>query len=184
MAGKNAKSIVARPYTILVDTAEQLPYTFTSIRADADESLAVIEVPTRKESLGRHPNSRGDYTLDIAIGRCHVERKSAQDLIGTVLGYGGRRDRFESELINLAQLESSLIVVEATLPQVLYACQDYLTGDVARNRKILHRSLLAYMQDHKVAWYFAGNRRWAEVATFRFLDRFFYKHCRIGRVKR
>lgn len=176
---KSPTSGASRPYTILVDSAEQMPFTFQGIHSDVDEDNQTIDVPTRFAFLGRHPEGLGDYTIDCAVGECHVERKSIDDLIGTILGFkSGRRTRFEKELSNLAGIKASIVVVEGTWPEVLAACEQSDNKSESTNRKIVNRSLIAYAQDYRVPFLFAGGRRMAEVATFRFLDRYYFKHCK------
>lgn len=177
------------PFTILIDTAEQHGFTFTDIHADADRRNRLLVVTPGinliRESLGRHPNSLGDYSIAGYVGRCHVERKSMDDAHGTILGWtegGGdhnRRERFEQELANLSNVECAAVVVECTLGELLARAPEYDQGrkTAACNRKILHRSIIAYMQDYPgVAWFFCDHRRHAEVTTFRFLERYYEKH--------
>lgn len=180
---------ITEPYkmkcTILVDTAETIPFTFAGIKGDADKDHRVLIIPTKRASLGRYPNSKGDYSVEGFSERIGVERKSADDIQGTVLGWetdyhkqtlnAARRERFEKELENLAKLEAGLVVVEAPLHVVLGTMQQWGDKSPDENRKIFHRSVLAYMQDFKVPWLFCSHRRHAEVATFRFLHRFWDK---------
>ncbi len=176
---KSPTSSATRPYTILIDSAEQQPFTFHGIKSDSDDEWKTIDLQTRFTSLGRHPNGLGDYTLDSLLGVCHVERKSTSDLIGTVLGFNcGRRERFEQELANLQELRAALVVCEGTMPEVLASCYDTDHKEAVVNRKIVFRSITAYMMDFRVAWFFAGSVRLAEITTFRFLDRFYFKHRR------
>lgn len=174
------------PFTILVDTAETNPFAFTGLRADADKLGRPLIVPTRWQCLGRHPNGLGDYSIDGFVGRVHVERKSLEDVHGTVLGWDtesdrekvalGRRQRFENELANLARIEAPLVVVEATIGECLQAMPEWGVKPKEMNAKIFFRSVLAYQQDYRVPWVFADGRRIAEAATFRFLERFWRHH--------
>ena len=176
------------PFTILIDTAETHPFEFQNIhgfkgRPNAAEQLIVS---TRWQSLGRHPHSLGDYAIEGMEGRCHIERKSVEDAQATILGWEshkernealpGRRDRFEKELENLEKIEAALIVVEGSLGTCLATMPEWGNKDSALNAKIFYRSVLAYMQDCKVNWLFADSRRLAEIATYRFLERFWKRH--------
>lgn len=90
-------------FHILIDSAEQHPFSFSGLRSDANEGYTQLRVLTSIECLGRHPDSLGDYSLAGGIGRCHIERKSMGDCQSTILGFNdGHRDRFEQELRNLA----------------------------------------------------------------------------------
>lgn len=176
------------PFTILVDTAEGQPFTFQGMAANAltrksiDEDRPLI-VPTRMVALGRYPNSLGDYSVDGLEGQIGIERKSLEDVQGTVLGWAsdsrhqGRRDRFEQELANLAKIRSGHIVVEAEMSRVLQEMPAYGKKDREENRKIFYRSVLAYRQDYAVQWHFCHTRRFAEYVTFHLLRRF-WQHNR------
>ncbi len=186
--GKSPDPLV-NPFNILVDSAEQQPFTFDNIYADADRKNRLLVVTPGinlfRECLGRHPHSLGDYAIDGFVGRCHVERKSMDDAHGTILGWSGsqadatRRERFEQELANLANIECAAVVVECSLGELLERAPEYDHGrKTARcNRKILLRSIIAWQQDYAgVPWLFCDSRRAAEVVTFRFLERFYEQH--------
>lgn len=178
------------PFTVLIDSAETLPFRFEGLRGDADVQGRELLVPTKRRALGRHPDSLGDYSVAGFVGEVGVERKSVDDLIGTLLGWEreferrgqtvqdrGRRARFERELANLSGF-CSLVVVEGSLQTVLDSCYETPNKSQAINAKIVNRSVLAYMQDYSVSWIFCDSRRLAEVETFRWLYRFHEKHGR------
>jgi len=176
---------IRNPFTILVDTAEGQPFTFTGIRADADKDYAPLIIDREYESLGRYPNSLGDYSVKGLTGRVHVERKSMSDAWSTILGWEteyegtrglvGHRNRFESELENLAGVECGLVVVEATIDQCILNMPARGTKTIAENRKIFYRSVLSFMQKYRVQWIWSSSRRAAEVDTFRWMEIFWRK---------
>lgn len=181
-------STLACPFTILIDTAESNPYQFFGIRSDADKKNRVFEVTTRFENLGRHPNSFGDYSIEGGFGFVSVERKSMEDAWGTLLGWPtgyekdrelpGRRKRFESELGNLNNLVS-LVVVEATMGQCLSQMPSWGVKSEATNAKIFYRTVISYQQRFPcVQWAFCDTRRLAEVTCFRWLYRFWKKELK------
>jgi ERCC4-type nuclease len=98
-----------------------------------------------------------------------IERKSQADLFGT-LGQG--RERFERELERLAGLLWAAVMVEADWAEVLSGF------DRSRlNPKTIHRSVIAWQQRYpSIHWWFCGDRRLAEVTTFRILERWWLKH--------
>ena len=185
---RRRKTPLVNPFKIIIDTAEQQPFAFQGIHADADRDNCEIVIQPGinllRQCLGRHPHSLGDYSIDGFVGRCHVERKSMDDAHGTFLGWTGgssdfgRRQRFEQELANLSNVECPAVVVECSLGALLDNAPEYDQGHkTARlNRKILHRSILAWQQDYQVHWIFCDTRRMAELATFRWLERFWEKH--------
>lgn len=108
---------------------------------------------------------------------CYVERKSLEDCQTTLLGFSdGHRERFERELDNLQHTAAAMVVVECDLCELLNSAPAYGRRSRQHNAKTLLRSVLAYQQDYRVPWLFAGSRRMAEIATFRFLERFWRKH--------
>ncbi len=145
-------------------------------------------VETVRRCLGRYPISYGDYSLESADGRqsfvgwCNVERKSLEDCQSTILGFAdGHRERFEQELENLSRLITgdggcAMVVVECSVEQLLRSAPSHGKKTASQNAKTLLRSILAYQQDYRVPWLFAGSRRLAEIATFRFLERFWRHH--------
>ncbi len=180
------------PFTIIIDTAEQTPFTFQNIHADADRHNRVLVVSPGinllRSCLGRHPHSLGDYSIEGYVGRVHVERKSMADAHGTILGFSGsgsaaltdatRRGRFEQELANLSNVECAAVVVECSFGELLERAPEFDQGKKTAklNRKILARSVIAWQQDYAVPFIFCDDRRSAEVVTFRWLERFFEKH--------
>lgn len=163
------------PFTILIDSAEQYAFTFQGLRSDAADGGRPLIVPTEWRALGRHPDSMGDYSIDGFAGRIAVERKSIEDAHGTILGWDGRRERFERELTNLGGMETSLVVVECSLSDLIRLAPARGKRTAAQNAKALHRSVIAFMQDYRVPWAFCDNRRLAEVTTYRFFERFWRK---------
>lgn len=163
------------PFVILIDTAEQQPFSFTGIRSDAAHDNAEYQVNCRSFCLGRHPNSRGDYSIYGHVGRVGVERKSKDDAYSTFLGWDGHRERFEKELENLSAMSAAMVVVECEFYKFLVDAPEWGVKTATENRVILHRSIIAWSQDYRVPFIFAGNRRTAEVTTFRFFERYWRK---------
>ena len=177
---------VACPFKILVDTAEGQPFTFDNINSDSKDDFRPIAITTEFRCLGRFPNGRGDYSIDGMSFQIGIERKSVEDLWGTLLGWEtdyqrerggtGRRDRFKKELENLEKLESALVVVEASLASCLEQVPEWGERPAEHNRKTLNRTIISMMQSYRVPWLFCDSRRLAEVETFRWLDRYYRKH--------
>lgn len=180
------------PFTVLIDSAEQSPFTFQTLRTDADQGNRPLIVPVKYQSLGRHPDSLGDYSLDSTIGgvgRCHVERKSMADAHSTFLGWArkgediGRRDRFERELELLSEMEAGLVVVECSFTQLVAAAPQYGVRTAAQNAKALHRSVLSWMRKYRVQWIFADDRRMAEKSTFHWLRQWYEAGMELRKVE-
>lgn len=160
---------VVLPFSVLIDTAEQQPFTFQSLRADAEHDHRPYVVPLERRCLGRHPDSLGDYSLSSGVGRCHVERKSMADAHSTILGWGDRRDRFKSELENLAKIEAGLVVVECSFGELIRCAPTLPNSTATQNAKSLERSVLSFLRKQRCQWLFCDSRRLAERATFDWL---------------
>lgn len=172
------------PFTIAIDTAEQFAFPFVTMKADADKNYQPIEVITVARCLGRYPNSFGDYSIDGAIGKVAIERKSIDDLYSTLLGFAdGHRERFECELQNLSQC-CSVVIVEGTLAQCVLRAPEHGKRTAAQNAKSLFRSIIALQQDYRVPWMFCDSRELAEQAAFRFLWRYWEKNLKVTRSRK
>ena len=180
-----SESIVV-PFTVLVDTAEDHPFSLTGMKGDASQQYRPLVVITRYCNLGRYPNSLGDYSIEGMVGQCHVERKSVDDCIGTVLGWDsalqvekgrhGRRNRFEKELDNLSKIDCAAVIVEGSIGTCLDSIPEYGSKSKITNQKIFHRSVIGYQQDYAVPWFFCDSRRLAEITCFRFLYRYWKRN--------
>lgn len=166
------------PITVLIDSAEQAPYTFQNFRHDGRPLI----VPQEFRSLQRYPQSLGDYSLDTPLGgfgRCHVERKSQADAYSTFLGWArkgediGRRDRFEAELEALGEMEAGLVIVECSWDKFISETPQFGVRSAALNAITLENSVASWQRKYKVAWHFASNRRLAERYTLRWLRQWY-----------
>jgi hypothetical protein len=167
------------PFTVIIDTAEQFPFDFQGLKSDSDHDYLPIEVPIINDCLGRHPDSLGDYTILGGKGRCHVERKSLDDAHVTILGFtDGRRERFESELANLANIECGLVIVECSFADLIRFAPDRGKKSAKENAKILARSVMAFQMDYRVQWMFAESRQMAQQYVYRWFWRFWEKNLK------
>jgi hypothetical protein len=185
---KEQKPVIC-PFTVLIDTAEQLAFQFTGLKCDADKDYRPRIVHTERRCLGRHPVSLGDYSLySVAgvngakftvdgVGRCHIERKSLADLHSTLLGFAdGHRERFEQELRNLNEIDAATVIVEASEWDVIRLAPEYGVRSRQKNARILDRSLSALRQDFpRVPWQFCNGPRHAELRAFYWLNRWYSK---------
>ena len=176
---------IACPFIVAIDSAETQPFTFGGMLADADKEFCEYEVRHAWISLGRYPNSYGDYSIIGLEREVAVERKSLDDVWGTVLGWetdfqkenqlASRRERFESELANLSTLPAACVVVEADWGTALNDMPEWGEKPAETNRKIFFRSIISFQQRFGVPWNFMGGRRMAEAFTFRWLERHWKK---------
>lgn len=174
------------PFTILVDTKEQKPWTFTKI--PGYKGQGILTVPCEWCSLG---NSYGDYTIKGSESvttkwRVSIERKSPSDLFSTILT---RREQFLTEIEKLSVMEYAAVVVEANLSTMMSYFPPYwkkqgIPKSTQLNRQ---RSILASIQAWQlryptVRWWFLP-RKYAQVWVYRLLDRF-WRDCMGGKQEK
>ena len=148
--------------TIVIDTREQLNYTFSALRADSREGGGVLSVPTRGATL-----PSGDYSLEGYESLVAVERKSKADAFSTI--GTANRERFVRELERLAEYQFAAVVVEAEWSEILSNPPPHTQV----TPKTLYRSVLAWQQRYpRVHWMMVPGREAGELTTYRILERF------------
>lgn len=166
----NLPNAVLNPFTIIIDTREQRPYSFKGLFADAKQKSLPLTIPTVRGTL-----HTGDYSIQ-GMENCLVERKSKEDLYGSI----AKRANF------IGRLERMHEIAEAGG----YCCIMVECGDIdLLNRpkhsrmpaKSLNRTIIAWRQRYRVDWYFISTRERAEAYTFRLLERFYWDHCKTGK---
>lgn len=149
------------PFTILVDTREQAPFSFRGFSADAKDSRCPLVVPVKTETL-----QTGDYSLDGMKDQVAVERKSLVDLYGTI---GQGRERFERELQRLDCMDYTAVVIEAGWSAII----GRPPPQSELSPKTVYRSIIAWQQRYPyVHWWACDTRTFAERTTLRILQRF------------
>lgn len=161
------------PFTITIDTREQIPYSFTGFEADHEDARRYrgqrtikaatglpLYVPTVTDTL-----LTGDYSIRGMAALVTVERKSLGDLYGSL---GAGRDRFEREHERMAHLQFAAVVIDASWQEIFSSPppQSKLSP------KSVHRTMCSWQQRYGVPWLAMGDRRLAEITTFRILEKF------------
>lgn len=147
------------PFTVLVDTREQLPYAFASIKADANEGGGPITVRTRPETLWA-----GDYSIDGYARMVVVERKTAADLAATLTA--GRR-RFNAEMERLREYDAAWIVCEAELSELF---KGLAWQPAFRPRTITRSAMFFQLRYPRIHWWAVPGRAVAEALTYQLLQ--------------
>lgn len=122
--------------TLIIDTREQQPLAFPQ------------QVKTE-----RHRLISGDYSIKGFERQFAVERKSLEDLVGTVIH---QRERFEYELLRLSNYEFRRVIVEATFKDVAQVERYTFCG--ANPKSVIH-TVYAFECRYNVPFVFAGNRQ-------------------------
>jgi hypothetical protein len=154
---------VVAPFTVIVDSREQHPYSFTGFRADARQGRKPLMVPVEVAGL-----KTGDYSIKGYEGTIAIERKSKQDAYQT---FCHEHDRFERELERLNALPGwAGIVVEASWASCIY--------DPPPHTKYLPKSFYRQVRAwqiryRSVHWEFCDTRSWAERTVLRWLERYY-----------
>jgi ERCC4-type nuclease len=144
------------PFTVVIDTREQHPFSFDSITGDRGR---VVEVVTCRAGL-----KTGDYSIQGIEDLVAIERKSKTDLYGTV---GRGRARFEREIERLATLDAAAVVIECDLASLLRAPERSRVSPSS-----VLNSLIAWSVRHRIPVWPCPGRRFAEIVTYRLLRHF------------
>lgn len=149
------------PATVLIDTREQRPFAFDAITADAEAGGGLWRINTDTHTL-----ASGDYSLAGYADRVAVERKSLSDLYSTI---SQGRGRFVRELERLAAMDFAAVVIESDWAAII----DKPPKRSQLPPRTVYRSVIAWQQRYpRVHWWACPSREFAEVTTFRILERF------------
>lgn len=158
---------LACPFTIKIDTREQRPYSFLHLRADARQHGRPLDVAFVRGTL-----PTGDYSIEAMESVVAIERKSKEDLFGTL---GGGRARFTRELERLNELPHAFVIVESDW----LGCLHYPPAFSALKPKVVYRSVVAWQVRYpRVHWWFCASRALGETTTFRVLERVWIERMR------
>ena len=138
---------------VIMDTREQLPFTFTKW---PETQIQQAALPC------------GDYSLAGFEDRAAVERKSLDDLISCFMN--SNRDRFERELARARRYELFAVVVEAGLQDMAqgrYKCQ--------MKPHAALQTVTAFFVRYGIPFMFCGNRAGAEYMTYSMLSKYLYE---------
>ncbi len=161
--------LAVNSFTVICDSREQLPYEFTGM---TDKNGKALLVPTKIKGL-----ASGDYSIEGMEDRLAIERKSLDDLYGSVT-WG--RDRFEREIIRLNEMGNgertrhfSAVVIEATWPEIVAPAEHRPGWENRTDPRSVEGTIIAWsIRYPRVSWWACGDRRGAECRTFSILRAF------------
>jgi len=161
---RRAEELYICPWAIAVDTREQAPWTFQGIDYTG-QRWAIWCV--------RATLATGDYSIAGHEGRLAIERKSAADLTGSI---GSGHDRFRREHERMAEIVEvggfACVIIEGSLSTI---CEEL---DANVGRRLTGNTILgataSWPQKYGVPWFFAGDRRYAELLAFRVMLKFLH----------
>ncbi len=135
--------------TILVDSREQLPYSF-----DRFENVSVVTAAL----------NAADYSVPGGEHLAAIERKSVNDLIGCLCQ---GRERFERELHRLRPYHLKAVVVECSLEDI---SRGRYTSNMTPQSAL--QSIFAMQVRYSVPFIWAGSRRGGEYVVHGLLEKY------------
>jgi len=148
---------VACPFTVIVDTREQLPYGFDNIEVGGQRLI----VPTDFQTL-----QTGDYSIRGMENLVTIERKSVGDFYGSITS---GRSRLEAEFQRMEAMQFSAIIVEGRLESVL---ESMLHGRRITSQAV-RATVASWSVKYKTRWLFVASRVYGELMTFELLEKFY-----------
>lgn len=168
------------PFRVVACVNEGIPYRFSNLRTDKSdgERPIIVQVVTKPlyqmgkmavEVKGQtYTKGLADYSIEGLEHRIQIERKSIEDLYGTL---GGRRDEFEAEICRLNHCDYAAVVIEGNWRDTLQQ-----PGHSSLNPKVISRTAQSWsIRYPRVHWWTCEGREHAEVWTFRLLE-MFWRH--------
>ncbi len=147
----------AEAFTIIVDSREQCPWEFSP---NVAPQVATLDA--------------GDYAPRGMTDRVAIERKSVDDLVGSITT---RREPFLACCDRLSRLDFACIIVEASVEDVL--AQLYRSR--TRPQSVIG-TMLAIHADFGVPTIWAGSRKNAAHMCEKLLTRLWRNACAAGEV--
>lgn len=160
MGSRTSDDFIVSPFTVVIDTREQAPYSFDSIRSNASDGHVPTAVRTENATL-----ATGDYSIQGLESQVAIERKSHEDLVSSVSH--GRR-RFEAEFYRMSHMTYAAVVVEASVGDVLHRPLRHSKVPA----KAVIRTAISWSIRHGVHWWFAPSRAHAETFVYRVLEQY------------
>jgi ERCC4-type nuclease len=144
---------------VIRDTREQAPWTFEGMVLSKRLWIVHWQLGTL---------ATGDYSIDGLAGKLCIERKSAADFTGSVTGGASRFKREHERMAEIAAEGGfACVVIEGDLSRI---CDD-LDSEAGRrvNSDHILGACASWPARYHVPWFFAGDRRRAEMLAFRIL---------------
>jgi len=158
------------PFTVIFDYRERRPFRFANIRSSKRHGGKFVRVHTQPGYL-----MTADYSIAGLTDRIGIERKSKDDLFDTM---GRGRDRFRREFERLSEMEFAAVVIESSLLEIVE--RPPLHSRVSAASVV--NTIVSWQQRYPVHWWFTDTRRYAEIVTFRILERFYHEHVNASKT--
>jgi len=142
------------PFEIGIDTREQLPYDFATVRNP------VLPFTTRIITL-----ETGDYAPIGFECEMVIERKSKEDAFKS---FGGDRERFEKEIVRMSEYRFAAVIIEAEWTEIFGEPPRY---SKKFRPKTMVASIAAWSERYGVHFFAVPGRGFAEQLTYRLMER-------------
>lgn len=159
--------VYPNPFTVIVDTRESAPFSFLSsaFNAGSRHGYKPLSIPIVRRGL-----KTGDYSIVGFDDRIACERKSLDDLFGSLAGAcGERRERFKAEHERMSEIIAwggfACVVIEASRADA----RNNPPGHGAHPNSVLSASI-RWPRRYSVPWIWAGTRAEAEQFCFEWLS--------------
>ena len=176
-AGGAALPIHVCDFSVAVDTREQQPFTFSNIIIAGKQWIIKREVKTLQTA---------DYSIVGFEDRIVVERKSPEDFMGSIAA-GNARFRREHErmqaIIESAPGNFAAIVIEGNMAAMCDEVDNPNSGRRMTSETIIGITA-SWPRRFGVHLFFAGDRRRAELLTFRILLKWYQENVETRKEKR
>lgn len=154
--------MIVTPFTLIVDTREQKPLSFSHIRERVKGEKTQLLVKTK-----RHKLDTGDYSIEGYEDQIVWERKSVPDAYST---FTRDRKRWERELERMLNIQYRFLIIEADEKRFY----DYRFGQHVA--KSVYRSLIAWELRYGLRVHFCHTRNDAARRIVRTAERFWKDH--------
>lgn len=159
------------PFTIAISSNERAhgsDYRFTEIPARRADGDGLVIVPIEYKHL-----QTGDYSILGLEDKVCVERKSLEDLFGTL---GNGRERFAREFERMAAMDYAAVVIEANWYEIMRPADFRGQWRSEMHSRAVWATVFSWAQDYRhIHWWTMGSKRAAEMATFEILEMYWRK---------
>jgi len=154
------------PFVVAEDSREQSPWTFQAIVIEKQQIIV------RQE---RRTLSTGDYSIVGHENDIAIERKSASDLLGSITAGNFRFRREHERMARIVEAGGfACVIVEGCMAAICDELDDPNGGRQISSNTVLG-IVATWPRRYHVPWFFAGDRRRAELLGFRVMWKWYWE---------
>ncbi len=153
------------PFTVIESNAEQAQWTFQGIVIGGNQWV----IPRKRQYM-----KTADYSIEGLSDRILIERKSPEDLVGSVTGGHKRLEAEHQRMLDVIETGGfACLICEGSLSEIDEALRH---DDRHGTAETLLGCCASWPIRFKTPWFFAGDRRRAELLAFRILLKWWMDH--------